>query len=279
MDAIDRDAADDGLPRSLARAVAWTPVAGVAVAVLLLAVARPLYYTVLREDNVVEWLQFAVCLLAAVLAAAAAVRLAGRRELLPAALLVAVALGAFVLAGEEISWGQRVFAFDTPAELAAVNQQAEVNVHNVRVAGEFSLQAAFKAVSWLMGVGGLALALLVRGPRPVLHGRFWARVTPPLCAVPGFLGMALYWPVALVLPALPPLTRFQEWVEFGLHLSIAVTVLCVHLRAAGGAPAATTARRAWTLPVVTPAVVVVVVTILFAVLTAHHGIVPINART
>ncbi|MGY1748888.1 hypothetical protein [Modestobacter sp. SYSU DS0511] len=281
MAAIDRDAADDGLPRALARAVAWTPVAGVAVAVLLLAVARPLYYTVLREDNVVEWLQFAVCLLAAVLAAAAAVRLAGRRELLPAALLVAVALGAFVLAGEEISWGQRVFAFDTPGELAAVNQQAEVNVHNVRVAGEFSLQAAFKAVSWLMGVGGLALALLVRGPRPVLHGPFWARVTPPLCAVPGFLGMALYWPVALALPVLPPLTRFQEWVEFGLHLSIAVTVLCVHLRSAGGAPAATTARRtrrAWTLPVVTLAVVVVV-TVVFAALTAHHGIVPINART
>ncbi|MGY1844811.1 hypothetical protein [Modestobacter sp. SYSU DS0875] len=278
MAAIDRDAVDDGLPRSLVRAVGWIPVAGVAVAVLLLAVARPLYYTVLREDNVVEWLQFAVCLLAAVLAAAAAARLAGRRELLPAALLIAVALGAFVLAGEEISWGQRVFAFDTPGELAAVNQQAEVNVHNVRVAGEFSLQAVFKAVSWLMGVGGLALALLVRGPRPVLHGPFWTRVTPPLCAVPGFLGMALYWPVALGLPVLPPLTRFQEWVEFGLHLSIAVTVLCIHLRSADRAPASTTTRRAWTLPVVTLAVVVVL-TLVFAALTAHHGIVPINART
>ncbi|OMQ14715.1 hypothetical protein A7K94_0214585, partial [Modestobacter sp. VKM Ac-2676] len=183
--------------------------------------------------------------------------------------------------GEEISWGQRVFAFGTPEELAAVNQQAETNFHNVRVAGEFSLQAVFKAVSWLIGVVGLALALLVRGPRPLLHGPFWARVTPPLCAVPGFLGMALYWPVALVLPVVPPLTRFQEWVEFGLHLAIAVTVLCVYLRSARPAGAAAGpghARRTWALPVVTLAVVVVL-TIVFAALTLHHGIVPINARS
>ncbi|WP_369130167.1 hypothetical protein [Modestobacter roseus] len=279
--AVDRDAARDGLPRSLARAVAWTPVVGIVVGVVLLAVARPLYYTVLREDNVVEWLQFAVCLLAAVLAGAAAVRLGRRRELLPAVLMIAVALGALLLAGEEISWGQRVFAFTTPEDLAAVNQQAEVNVHNVRVAGEFSLQAVFKVVSWLMGVAGLALALLVRGPRPVLRGPFWARVTPPLCAVPGFLGMALYWPVAVVLPVLPPLTRFQEWVEFGLHLAIAVTVLCVYLRATRPADAATDAaptRGGWVLPV-TVFAVIAVLTVVFAALTVHHGIIPVNARS
>jgi hypothetical protein len=41
------------------------------------------------------------------------------------------ALGAFVFAGEELSWGQRIFGFATPEPLREVNRQGEFNVHNV----------------------------------------------------------------------------------------------------------------------------------------------------
>lgn len=41
------------------------------------------------------------------------------------------ALVFFFGAGEEISWGQRIFGFSTPDELAEVNEQGEVTVHNL----------------------------------------------------------------------------------------------------------------------------------------------------
>jgi hypothetical protein len=37
----------------------------------------------------------------------------------------------FAIAGEEISWGQRIFDIQTPAELNSINVQNEFNIHNI----------------------------------------------------------------------------------------------------------------------------------------------------
>jgi hypothetical protein len=39
----------------------------------------------------------------------------------------------FFAAGEELSWGQRIFGLKTPESLAAANEQGELNLHNLRV--------------------------------------------------------------------------------------------------------------------------------------------------
>jgi len=44
-------------------------------------------------------------------------------------LLLAVAF--FFAAGEEISWGQRLFGWETPASLARLNEQNETTIHNL----------------------------------------------------------------------------------------------------------------------------------------------------
>ncbi len=36
-------------------------------------------------------------------------------------------------AGEEISWGQRIFNFQTPDELKEINRQNEFNIHNLKI--------------------------------------------------------------------------------------------------------------------------------------------------
>lgn len=41
-----------------------------------------------------------------------------------------VTLGAFYMAGEEVSWGQWLFHWDTPETFAAINDQNETNLHN-----------------------------------------------------------------------------------------------------------------------------------------------------
>ncbi|MGI9544667.1 MAG: hypothetical protein ACR2MX_15500 [Cyclobacteriaceae bacterium] len=37
----------------------------------------------------------------------------------------------FVAAGEEISWGQRIFSWETPASWQSINSQKETNLHNL----------------------------------------------------------------------------------------------------------------------------------------------------
>ena len=45
--------------------------------------------------------------------------------------LLLLAAASFFVAGEEISWGQRIIGFATPDAIADVNVQDEVNLHNI----------------------------------------------------------------------------------------------------------------------------------------------------
>ena len=47
--------------------------------------------------------------------------------------ILGLAMMFFMGMGEEISWGQRLFGFDTPEELKQVNVQKETNIHNLEI--------------------------------------------------------------------------------------------------------------------------------------------------
>jgi hypothetical protein len=175
------------------------PFAGAAV--VALAWSRPgVYYGLVREDSVLEWLQFASYVAVAVLAAWTAVRL--RRE----SPWLAAAFGLFALfgllaAGEEVSWGQRLFGLGTPQELAEVNNQEELNVHDVaEVQGKLNLGLA------LASLYGLLAPLLVR--RRVL-------VVPPLALASAFFAMLAYTCARAAFFPHPShaLAKFSEWPE------------------------------------------------------------------
>ena len=50
-------------------------------------------------------------------------------------ILLGFALLFFFGAGEEISWGQRIFDIATPAEINAINDQGEITIHNLDFGG------------------------------------------------------------------------------------------------------------------------------------------------
>ena len=79
-----------------------------------------------REDGPVEYLTALLYLGAAVCFAWLLLR--NRSGRLWSALL---ALGFFLIAGEEISWGQRIFGIGTPEALKESNVQEEFNFHNL----------------------------------------------------------------------------------------------------------------------------------------------------
>jgi hypothetical protein len=87
-----------------------------------------------EEDSVIEYATAAFAAIAAVLWAVA-MKVAGSRGILlrPRDYVLTFLLAAVmvVLAGEEISWGQRILGIETPETLEEINAQGETNLHNI----------------------------------------------------------------------------------------------------------------------------------------------------
>jgi hypothetical protein len=200
---------------------------------------RPLFHLLTREDHILEWLQFAGFAAATGFATAIAVAL-WRADRRPMALLYAVfALGCFFIAGEEISWGQRILGYGTPPELEHVNHQRAVTIHNV---GGFS--QAFNGVMLLIGAYGTLAPWLLRRSARRLPADVTALVVPALFLTPAFLMLFAY--KALRFTAFPEpraaVVSFGEWPEFCLAFALLTFALLterrVRARQVAPAPAA-----------------------------------------
>jgi hypothetical protein len=142
---------------------------------------RPIFDWVTREDSLLEWPQFFCIFAASVIFWIIGAKLLTRRMWLCGLIYAFVALGTFFVAGEEISWGQRVLGLETPASLEAINHQGELNVHNIR-----PVQRAFGYVVLLAGAYGVFAPFLQK--RFLLHIKFgWAALlVPPRSLAPAF---------------------------------------------------------------------------------------------
>ena len=263
-DWLIEDAVDSGYRPRAAAAVFWTPVAGWVVLAALFVAARPAFYLLQQEDHVVEWAQFALCLFTAG-AALVAVRRLGFKPRPASIFLVLVALGCFFLAGEEISWGQRVIGIETPEAIAEANRQSETNLHNIDIG--LDPQTLFKVGSAALGLLGLTGIVVVR----ILgRGGGSARLlAPPAVTAPGFAGIVAYWVIMVITGhRVAPLLRFQEWVECALYISLSAAVVAVVLRASDREKGVRRLRQI--------GVGVVLLTVVFALLTPLSGVTPGN---
>ena len=86
-------------------------------------------FILIQEDGFVEWSSA----LLLIISSAYAFKLAfdSKANLLQKIMLILLALLFFLMAGEEISWGQRIFDIETPAALKEINVQGEINFHNL----------------------------------------------------------------------------------------------------------------------------------------------------
>ncbi|TMM48921.1 hypothetical protein [Qipengyuania marisflavi] len=114
--------------------LSWAVMAAAAAALALLAADPALYQLVGAEDGAIEWLTALLLLLASV---GMALKLrqslrTGKGPWRRLHIIGAVGFAAlfFLMAGEEVSWFQRVVGFDTPDVVAQRNWQGEFNFHN-----------------------------------------------------------------------------------------------------------------------------------------------------
>jgi hypothetical protein len=91
------------------------------------------------------------------------------------ALYVILAFGFFVIAGEEISWGQRIFQVQSPEFFLQYNEQQELNIHNFL--SQRPLHGAYILVSFLVAFGWYVVPkLLPRFParvRSLVEDKLW----------------------------------------------------------------------------------------------------------
>ncbi|MFQ5527368.1 MAG: hypothetical protein ACE5GX_14030 [Thermoanaerobaculia bacterium] len=139
-----------------------------------------LYYVLVQEDGALEWMTFWAFILAAVgfVYIARGQRRAGGGT---PWLTIGVALFCFVVAMEEISWGQRVLGYRPPEYFLKENFQQELNLHNV-------MSTSFRKLALkgtILGYGVILPLLALAQPIRKLVSRFGPQVSP-LGLIPSF---------------------------------------------------------------------------------------------
>lgn len=140
------------------------------------------------EDGPMEYLTVVLLLLAAWLAVRAMRRPDAGFTKAERGLLIAFAVGLVFLAGEEISWGQRILGIETPEALKQSNVQGEINLHNLTVGwnevARMGIACALSALIWLNESDRMPfLRGRLDGLKPPVGLFFWL----PLLLIPGHL--------------------------------------------------------------------------------------------
>ncbi|MFJ6375349.1 hypothetical protein ACIQH9_06435 [Pseudarthrobacter oxydans] len=180
---------------------------------------KELYLWLVDEDSLIEWLQVLCLLGACIFLPLITLRLLRAGRLGIALLYGVVTLGVWFLTGEEISWGQRIFGWDTPEDLDAVNRQGETNLHNLR--GVQELVPSAMLLASLYGACAPLVWAAVGSRRDVAPKHL---LVPPLFLVPAFLLAAGYRLFRLLIWPEPTfvISEYGEVMELCLYLGLAV---------------------------------------------------------
>lgn len=138
------------------------------------------YYVLVQEDGTLEWMTFWAFMLAALVLMMIA-RAQHRAQEGTPWLTVGLALFCFVVAMEEISWGQRVLGYRPPEYFLKENFQQELNFHNVMSTKLRKL--ALKGT--ILGYGVVLPLLALIDPVRKSVRRYGPQV-PPLALIPAF---------------------------------------------------------------------------------------------
>jgi hypothetical protein len=170
------------------------------------------------EDRLVENGTALFLLAASVVLALNAARLGARGVLRAAVLTGGYALLFFLAAGEEISWGQRIFGWQAGDFFAANNYQGETNLHNLMV-GEVRLARVVFGNALTVALLLYLVALPLTYPRIAWIGRVADALAVP---VPGLrhAGLAVLASVVVALIDVP-----RNWEVYELVFALLATAI------------------------------------------------------
>ena len=175
-----------------------------------------------------EWLGFLFLLAAACLLWKAAAQASSTGLKL---LIRSGSVGLFVLSMEEMSWGQMIFNWGTPATLNEHNVQHETNIHNLSFwhSHTWTVAACVFTLLFFLSVCGF----LVRRSDSIRLGS-WIDVVLPLGCTASYFGVAalMYWGVVAEKNGIDLIylhTREQEIAEFLFAVGVFIHVVYLYL--------------------------------------------------
>jgi hypothetical protein len=219
-----RDSADRwGLPFGFVVFLNLTAILAVPLLAALFFVGRPAFRLILDEDGIVENAQVLLWAASAAVGAVIALDRVRRGHRMQALLWAAFVLAGIFIVGEEISWGQRLFGFETPDVLEDINRQDEANLHNIgRTLTVFNI-GIFVASLYAIAAEWIHRRWnLVRG---IVDGdRLYV---PPFALAGLFAVMVAYRVVRWVILTQESyaLTSLSEWAELCFVAGLFITVL------------------------------------------------------
>lgn len=224
---LQASASQWGISFRMARWLFLLPVV-TSLIILVLQVNRSIFRFLLEEDGPVEWLT-TICF---ILAGFTAIRIAFNRfrteHIWQAVLFIGVAAVMFFAGGEEVSWGQRVFGWETPQELLDVNDQGETNLHNIGIFLDITNLAMFAT--------GLYGTFAYVANRSLRFSRFWDQAdylfVPPFFLATYFLPILIFRIVRVTIftESNFTLNRLAEWSEMVVALGILLFLWLAFLR-------------------------------------------------
>lgn len=125
----------------------------------------------INEDGAIEWLTVVAFILSSCVCFRRAVTLRSKRPIQFIAITLFLGFTFLFGVGEEISWGQRVFQFQSPGWFHVHNEQEETNIHNLEI-------GRFKVNYWIFAVGiGITMFLYIIVMTPLyMSKKAFARV-------------------------------------------------------------------------------------------------------
>jgi hypothetical protein len=196
------------------------PLAGSLVLIALAAISRDAFVWFTTEDGPLEWGEVTAWVFALPAIIAMAIHLwRDDNRRVPALMYALLVVGAVFVAGEEISWGQRLLGIDTPQSIARENTQGETTIHNLS-----AIHAEYRLALFLVGAYGSLFVYLCRGWLRTRWRDGFDLYIPPLFLTSGFLVQALYRGMRLAWYHEPQteLWGFAEWPELWIPLAVGV---------------------------------------------------------
>ena len=148
------------IDRTLLLAIAVTLLAAVVIALV-----SPSFFTnsFAAEDGLFEYGTAVFLFISSLVLIRHAVSLGGKGGMLAVVATALYALLFFFASGEEISWGQRIFGWETTGYFAQNNYQAETNLHNLVVNGKHLTKTLFGPILTLVLLCYLVVLPLIFG--------------------------------------------------------------------------------------------------------------------
>ena len=177
-DRIYAEAEHLNLSRKRTHAILVAPLIVSFVFALFLTIPQTRQFTklMLSENHPVELLTFVALIVCSVMSVTLARQSSRNKERVLVPIFYGIfAFLTFMVAMEEIAWGQWFFGFETPAIMKDLNQQGEVTLHNLE--GMHGRTEFMRLAFGLLGLVGLSL----------VNQPFFKNLTPSILLLPWFL--------------------------------------------------------------------------------------------